>query len=84
MQYVQYVWFGVIGLVAGTLAGLLLRGHHNVLVDIVLGVAGAVVGAHLFLTYGTGLAPAKMGSLVFAAIGAGVFLLAWRTSHWSD
>lgn len=77
----QYLWFGLIGLIAGALAGLLLRGHHNVFVDIGLGIAGALIGSHLFLTYGTGLAPAKMGGLVFAAIGAGVFLLAWRTTH---
>jgi len=83
---VQYVWFGVVGLVAGALAGLLLRGHHIVLVDIVLGVAGALLGGHLFLTYGTtlGLRIGMTSGLIFAAIGAGIFLLAWRTTHLGD
>lgn len=79
----QYLWFGLIGLVAGALAGLLLRGHHIVLVDIVLGVAGALGGGHLFLTYGATLTlrTGSTGGLIFAAIGAGVLLLAWRTTH---
>lgn len=80
----QYLWFALIGLVAGALAGLVLRGHHKVLVDIALGLVGALVGGHLFLTYGLGLAPERLGGLVFAAIGAGVFLLAARTTHLSD
>ncbi len=83
MQYMQYVWFGLVGLIAGALAGLLLRGHHIVLVDIALAVAGALLGGHLFFTYGAtlGLRPGMTGGLIFAAIGAGVFLLAWRTTH---
>lgn len=80
----QYVWFAVIGLVAGAVAGLALRGRHNLLIDILLGIAGALAGSHLFLTYGTGLAPARLGGPVFALIGAGVFLLAWRTTHMDE
>ena len=82
----QYVFFGLIGLVAGALAGLLLRGHYNVLVDIVIGVAGALLGGYLFLTYGgTFISGTGMtGGLIFAAIGAGVFLLGSRTLRSAD
>ena len=82
----QYLWFGLVGLVAGALAGLLLRGHYKALVDIPLAVAGALLGGHLFLTYGAtlGLGIGLTGGLIFAAIGAGVFLLAWRTTHLGD
>lgn len=76
----QYVWFGLLGLVGGALAGQFLRGHYNVIVDIVLGVAGGLLGGHLFLTYGAvlGVGAGLTPGLVFAAIGAGVFLLGWR------
>lgn len=74
----QYFWFGLIGLIAGALAGQVLRGRYNVIVDMVVGVAGALAGSHLFLTYLTAYAPARMGGYVFAAIGALVFLLGWR------
>lgn len=82
----EYVWFGLVGLVGGALAGLLLRGHFNVLIDIAIGVAGALLGGHLFLTYGAVLALGNQltGGLIFAAIGAGVFLLGWRTTHLGD
>ena len=76
----QYVWFGLLGLVAGVLGGQLLRGHYNVYFDIALGVAGALLGGHLFLTYGAvlGVGAGLTPGLVFAAIGTGVFLLGWR------
>lgn len=80
----QYVWFGLIGLVAGALSGQLLRGHYNVLVDIVIGVAGAELGGHLFLTYGASFGTGMTGGLIFAAIGAGVFLLGSRTLRSAD
>jgi uncharacterized membrane protein YeaQ/YmgE (transglycosylase-associated protein family) len=74
----QYLWYGLIGLVAGALAGQVLRGRYKVVVDMVLGVAGALAGSHLFLTYLTGFAPGRLGGFLFAVIGAFVFLLAWR------
>lgn len=74
----QYVWFALIGLIAGALAGQVLRGHYKIVVDMVLGVAGALVSSRLFLIYLTGFAPERIGGYVFAAIGAFVFLLGWR------
>ncbi len=74
----QYAWFALIGLVMGALAGQVLRGHYKIVVDMVLGTAGALLGSYLFLTYLTGFAPGRAGGYVFAVIGAFVFLLAWR------
>lgn len=74
----QYVWFALIGLVMGALAGQVLRGHYKIVVDMVLGTAGALLGSYLFLTYLTDFAPAKFGGYVFAPIGAIVLLLGWR------
>ncbi|TAK41883.1 MAG: GlsB/YeaQ/YmgE family stress response membrane protein [Betaproteobacteria bacterium] len=74
----QYAWFALIGLVIGALAGQFLRGHYKIVVDMVVGAAGALLGSYLFLTYLTAFAPAKFGGYVFAAIGAFIFLLGWR------
>jgi len=75
----EYVWFGVIGLVLGALAGFVLRGHYNIFLDMVIGVLGALVGSHLFMTYLGSWSPGKSGGYVFSVIGAGIFLVAWRT-----
>ena len=80
----KYVLFGLIGLVAGALAGQLLRGHYNVFVDIAIGVAGALLGGHLFLTFGAALGAGMTGGLIFAAIGTGVFLLGSRALRSAD
>lgn len=73
------VWFIVIGLAAGWLAGQVMKGGgYGIVGDIVIGVIGALLGGLLFqrsvLIAGSGL----LGSLVVAAIGAVVFLLLLR------
>lgn len=75
----EYAWFAVIGLALGALAGLVLRGHYNIFADMVVGVLGSLLGSYLFTTYLGSWAPGKIGGYVFAVVGAGVFLLAWRT-----
>jgi len=74
----EYVWFGVIGLALGALAGQVLRGQYNIFADMVIGVLGALAGSHLFLTYLESWSAGPVGGYVFAVIGAGIFLLAWR------
>jgi len=64
------IWFILIGLVAGWLAGQIMKGSSfGVIGDIVVGILGAVVGGMLFNMLGVpwgGL----FGSLVVATIGA--------------
>ena len=71
----QYVWFALIGMVAGFLAGTIMEGRgFGILGNLVVGVVGAVLGGFLFDILGlssTGL----IGSLVVATVGA-VLLLA--------
>lgn len=71
----QYVWFALIGVVAGFLAGTIMEGRgFGILGNLVVGVVGAVLGGFLFDILGlssTGL----IGSLVVATVGA-VLLLA--------
>jgi len=64
------IWFILIGLVAGWLAGQIMKGSgFGVVGDIVVGILGAVLGGVLFNMLGVpwgGL----FGSLVVATIGA--------------
>jgi len=72
---VEFVWFILIGLVAGWLAGLLLKGGgFGAIGDIVLGVLGALVGGVLFRALGASAGGGPLGSIVVATIGAVVLI----------
>ncbi|MGH7865261.1 MAG: GlsB/YeaQ/YmgE family stress response membrane protein [Candidatus Binataceae bacterium] len=64
----------LIGLVAGWLAGVLMKGSgYGVVVDIALGLVGAVVGSFIFGVFN--VAPAgTIGYIVMATIGAVVLV----------
>ena len=72
------LWFLVIGLVAGWLAGHLMKGGgYGLIGDLVLGVVGAFVGGWLFGALGIH-AGGLIGSLVTATVGAVVLLFLIR------
>ena len=65
----------VVGLIAGWLAGLVMRGGgYGILGDIVMGVIGALVGGFLFGLLMPGSSAGLLGSIVVAFIGAVVFI----------
>lgn len=73
------VWFLIVGLIAGWLAGTLVKGGGFGLVgDIVIGVVGAVIGGHLFGTFGISLGGGLIGSIVVATVGAVLLLFVVR------
>jgi uncharacterized membrane protein YeaQ/YmgE (transglycosylase-associated protein family) len=60
----------IIGLIAGWLAGLLMRGSgYGIIVDILLGLIGAVIGSWIFGALGI-VAVGGLGYLAMATIGA--------------
>ncbi len=60
----------ITGLVAGWLAGKLLRGSgYGIFADLALGLVGAVIGSWLFRQLGIA-APGSIGFLAMATIGA--------------
>lgn len=70
----ELLGFLVIGLLAGWIAGVIMRGHgFGIIGDIVVGIVGAFIGGMIFrsLDVHTGGA---FGSLVTATIGAVVLL----------
>ncbi len=73
------LWFILIGLVAGWLAGQFVKGGgYGVFGDIVVGVIGALIGGFLFRSIGVSAGGGLLGSLVVATIGAVVLVLALR------
>jgi len=73
------LWFLVVGLVAGWLAGLLVKGGGYGLVgDLVVGVIGALLGGYLFGSLGASVGGGLLGSIVVATIGAVILLFVLR------
>jgi uncharacterized membrane protein YeaQ/YmgE (transglycosylase-associated protein family) len=73
------IWFIVIGLVAGWLAGQIMKGGgFGVVGDIIVGVIGAVIGGFLFQRSGAFAGSGLVGSLIVATIGAVILLFGLR------
>jgi uncharacterized membrane protein YeaQ/YmgE (transglycosylase-associated protein family) len=72
------LWFILIGIAAGWLAGQIMGGGgFGLLGDLILGVIGAVVGGYLFGLFGVA-AGGLIGSLVTATVGAVVLIALLR------
>ena len=75
----EFVWFLLIGLVAGWLAGQIMKGGGFGLIgDLIVGVIGALLGGFLFGLLGLSAGGGLIGSLVVATVGAIVLLLLLR------
>lgn len=69
------LWFLIIGIVAGWLAGQIMKGSgFGLLGDLIIGVIGAMIGGLLFRLLGLS-ANNLIGSVVTATVGAIVLLL---------
>ena len=74
----DFVWFILIGIAAGWLAGQIMKGSGSgLVVDLIVGVIGAVLGGMLFglLNISAG---GLIGNLVMATVGAMVFIAILR------
>jgi uncharacterized membrane protein YeaQ/YmgE (transglycosylase-associated protein family) len=75
----EFVWFLIIVLIAGWLAGKITKGSGFGLIgDLVIGAIGALVGGFLFGLLGLS-ASGFIGSLITAVVGAIVllFIVGW-------
>ena len=69
----------VVGLIAGWLAGLVMRGGgYGILVDILLGIVGGFVGGWLFGALHIWPAGGIIGSILVAFVGAVILVLLSR------
>jgi uncharacterized membrane protein YeaQ/YmgE (transglycosylase-associated protein family) len=71
--------FLFIGIVAGFLAGKIMRGSgFGLLGDLVVGIIGAFFGGWLFSALGVGTGGGILGSIIVATIGAMLLLFLIR------
>jgi uncharacterized membrane protein YeaQ/YmgE (transglycosylase-associated protein family) len=68
------IWFLIIGLIAGWLAGVIMNSGYGVPGDIAIGILGALIGGHVlgWATYGL------MGSLITTLVGAIILIFVNR------
>ena len=70
----NWMWFILIGLAAGFLAGVVVKGHgFGIIGNIIVGIIGALLGGFVFGLLGLSTT-GKLGGLVCAFVGAIVLL----------
>jgi uncharacterized membrane protein YeaQ/YmgE (transglycosylase-associated protein family) len=68
------LWWAIVGLIAGFLAGKVMKGGgFGVLMDIVIGIVGALIGGWVFGLLGI-FAGGLIGSIIVAFVGACILL----------
>jgi len=68
-----------VGLVAGWLAGKVVRGTgFGIIGDIIVGIAGALIASLLFPKIGIHLGTGLLSEIIYSAIGAVILLLIVR------
>jgi len=69
------LWWIIVGLIAGWATGKIMRGGHGFLMDIVIGIAGAIVGGWIMEALGF----AGRGGFIYTVLVAigGAVLLTW-------
>ena len=69
----------VVGLIAGWLAGQVMKGGgYGVVVDVILGILGGIVGGWIFGQLGISSGGGMLGSIIVAFIGAVVLVAITR------
>ena len=72
------IWWIVVGLIAGALAGLVMRGGgYGIVGDIIVGIIGALIGGWIFSRFGVGTG-GLIGSIIVAFIGACILIAILR------
>jgi uncharacterized membrane protein YeaQ/YmgE (transglycosylase-associated protein family) len=78
----QWIWFLLVGLIAGWLAGKVMRGAGYGLVgDLVVGVLGALLGGWLFGKLGIAVGAGLIGAIITAFVGAIILVWVLRLMH---
>jgi uncharacterized membrane protein YeaQ/YmgE (transglycosylase-associated protein family) len=78
----SFIWWLIVGLVAGGLARLIMPGKDamSLLSTLLLGIAGSIVGGLVsWAIWGVETEGFRPGGLLLSLIGAILLLLVWRT-----
>ncbi|MEO7021738.1 MAG: GlsB/YeaQ/YmgE family stress response membrane protein [Ktedonobacteraceae bacterium] len=72
------LWWLVVGLIAGVLAGFVMRGGFGIIGDIIAGIIGAFIGGWLFGVLGISAGGGLIGSIIVAFVGACILIFLLR------
>lgn len=76
-----FIWYIIIGIVAGFFAGKIMRGGgFGLIINLLLGILGGVLGGWVFALFGLA-ASGLIGSLITSTVGA--VLVLWIASLFS-
>jgi uncharacterized membrane protein YeaQ/YmgE (transglycosylase-associated protein family) len=77
MSFIAWI---VLGLIAGFIASKVVnKSGEGMILDIILGIVGAVVGGYLFQTFGMpGVTGVNLYSILVAVVGAIIFLVLYH------
>ena len=76
-----FIWYIFIGIIAGFLAGKIMRGGgFGLIINLLLGILGGVLGGWVFALFGLA-ASGLIGSLITSTVGA--ILVLWIASLFS-
>ena len=77
MSFIAWI---VLGLIAGFIASKIVnKSGEGLLLDIILGIVGAIIGGYLFQTFGmVGVTGLNIYSILVAVIGAVIFLVLYH------
>ena len=77
MSFIAWI---VLGLIAGFIASKIVnKSGEGLLLDIVLGIVGAIIGGYLFQTFGmVGVTGLNIYSVLVAVVGAVIFLVLYH------
>ncbi len=78
MSTSNIIVFLLVGLVAGWLAGVIMKSRYGLIGDLIVGVIGAFLGGWLLGLLGVSLGGGLLGALLTALIGAIVLLFLLR------
>lgn len=70
----------VVGLIAGWLAGAVMKSERGILGDIIVGLIGALIGGFVFTVLGLGGSAGLVGSIIVATIGAILLIAVTRAA----
>ena len=75
----EFIFWIILGAVAGWIAGMIMKSSHGLIVDIILGIIGGFVGGLVMNFFGqSGVTGFNFYSLIVAVIGAVVLIVLGR------
>ena len=79
MEPMGWIAWAVVGIVAGWLAGMVMKGGgYGLIGDLIIGLIGSLLGGYLFNLLGAGIGGGMIGSSIVAFIGACVLIFIVR------